>query len=63
MLRMLAIKVHQSTLIVTDLSVSYRHEDPASSGILNMCFHPLKLIKKMEWKKNENYKDNKIYAS
>ena len=50
--------VPQCSLIVTDLSVSYRHEDPTSHGILNMCFHPLKLIKIMEWK-NEN---NKIYT-
>ena len=43
------------SLFVTDLSVSCRCLNPVSHGISNACFHPLKLIKIMEWK---NEKEN-----
>ena len=49
-----------STLFVTDLSVLSRCENPISYGISIMCFHPLKIIKSMEWK---NDKEDKIYTS
>ena len=43
------------SLFVTNLSVSSRYENPISHGISNLCFHPLKINKSMEWK---NEKEN-----
>jgi len=47
-------------LNVTDLSAWSRYGNPASHRISKACFHPLKIIKTMEWK---NVKKNKIYTS
>jgi len=38
-------KLESCSLVVTDLSVWSRYENPVSHGISNACFHPLKITK------------------